>query len=395
MKTIYINENALKILRESILAEELPEDIINIVFKNETSLKDNPALPNIFNEGFLEKLVKKRFKETKEALQDIGEINDVSETKMEDVLNKLIIKCQELEKPFRNELERLCYNFVIDYFEVPSEMVELSIALVDEIDTNKQSIKIEPLIDDTFEYENLEDASELKSEVYKRRLLNVLSMGAGMKLSSNIKSYMSEIYDLNPRLLDLYRKIIALNDYLLFTNSKLEITEDNQLQMGTVEVTLGGEDEVVRIDSQGLIFPILLSETIRGFMELFASHGLPKEKNKMEFVIGNADYLKAEPWDMRLGFPLWEIFSETFTQENVKGDLIPYLYMILSELKPNVFNKVMSEIFARTRKGKRLLGKLIVRAKDLKAYNNFDNQMTTMKLNKSVIADEYIRPEEL
>jgi len=395
MKTIYINENALKILRESILAEELPEDIINIVFKNETSLKDNPALPNIFNEGFLEKLVKKRFKETKEALQDIGEINDVPETKMEDVLNKLIIKCQELEKPFRNELERLCYNFVIDYFEVPSEMVELSIALVDEVDTNKQSIKIEPLVDDTFEYENLEDASELKSEVYKRRLLNVLSMGAGMKLSSNIKSYMSEIYDLNPRLLDLYRKIIALNDYLLFTNSKLEITEDNQLQMGTVEVTLGGEDEVVRIDSQGLIFPILLSETVRGFMELFASHGLPKEKNKMEFVIGNADYLKAEPWDMRLGFPLWEIFSETFAQESVKGDLIPYLYMILSELKPNVFNKVMSEIFARTRKGKRLLGKLIVRAKDLKAYNNFDNRMTTMKLNKSVIADEYIRPEEL
>lgn len=395
MKTIYINENALKILRESILAEELPEEIINIVFKNETSLKNNPALPNIFNEGFLEKLVKKRFKETKEALQDIGEINDVSETKMEDVLNKLIIKCQELEKPFRNELERLCYNFVIDYFEVPSDMVELSIALVDEVDTNKQSIKIEPLIDDTFEYENLEDASELKSEVYKRRLLNVLSMGAGMKLSSNIKSYMSEIYNLNPRLLDLYRKIIALNDYLLFTNSKLEITEDNQLQMGTVEVTLGSEDEVVRIDSQGLIFPILLSETVRGFMELFASHGLPKEKNKMEFVIGNADYLKAEPWDMRLGFPLWEIFSETFTQENVKGDLIPYLYMILSELKPNVFNKVMSEIFARTRKGKRLLGKLIVRAKDLKAYNNFDNQMATMKLDRSVIADEYIRPEEL
>ena len=46
--------------------------------------------------------------------------------------------------------------------------------------------------------------------------------------------------------------------------------------MGFVEVMLGNRDERVKINSQAEIFPILLCETLKGFFELFVSHGLPK-----------------------------------------------------------------------------------------------------------------------
>ena len=110
-------------------------------------------------------------------------------------------------------------------------------------------------------------------------------MGAGMKISSNIKDYMKEIYEINPALINLYRKILALNDYLLFTKEDIGMTEEDKHQFGTVEVVLGQVEESPKILAQGVIFPILLSEAVRGLMELFASHGLPQEFEKAQSVL--------------------------------------------------------------------------------------------------------------
>ena len=93
--------------------DKLPEDIMNSIFKNKTSLKNNPALPSFFDDNFIEKICKKRFEEIKKELQKIGTIDDVEDTDIETVLAKLIIKCQKLEQPFRNELEKLVFNYVI------------------------------------------------------------------------------------------------------------------------------------------------------------------------------------------------------------------------------------------------------------------------------------------
>ena len=85
-----------KLLRESILMEKLPEDITIAILNKKTSLKNNPAIPNIFEDTYLEKVLKKRFLETIDELKKIGEINDVEETDIPTVLNKLILKCQEI-----------------------------------------------------------------------------------------------------------------------------------------------------------------------------------------------------------------------------------------------------------------------------------------------------------
>lgn len=393
MKTIYITENMVNVLKESILMDSLPVDVMDAVYKNKTSLGNNPALPNIFEEGYLEKIVKKSFEQAKDELKKIGEISDFPDNKIETVLAKLINKCKTLEAQNRQELEKICYNYVVNLFSIPEDTVQLDLKLVDNVDMDGEVIQLDPIYDEEAEYEDIIEANSIKDEIYKRRMLNVLSMGAGMKISSNIKSYISDIYDINPQLCDLYRKIIALNNYIIFTKEDLHMTDDNKMQLGSVIVNLGHGDEKIRMEAQGVIFPILLSETIRGFMDLFSSHGLPKEKAKMEAVLSKADYLKAEPWDMRLGPALWTILSDSF--EDVDTELLPYVYKKIASLSCKNFNKVLSEVFAKTRQGKRLMGKVIEMAREDKDYDGFEDKMGTLKTDKSIITDEYIKEEEL
>ena len=394
-KHIIITEEQEKALKESILLNSFPEDIADAVYKNKTSIGNNPALPNIFEKGYIEKLVEKRFKGCVDELKKIGEIDDVPDTDMQTVLGKLVLKCQKLEEPHRPELEKIVANYLIDLFGIPDDSIQMELSLVDDVDLSSSSIKLDPADGDEFiEYEDVLDAESIKDEVYKRRLIDAISMGAGMKISSSIKDYMKEIYEINPTLIDLYRKILALNDYLLFTKEDIGMTEEDKHQFGTVEVVLGQVEESPKILAQGVIFPILLSEAVRGLMELFASHGLPQEFEKAQSVLSKSDYLKAEPWDMRIGPALWEIVSDSFGN-GVKTDLIPYLYKRISQLPVKKFNFFMREVLAKTRKGKRMMAKIAEKAQYEKEYSGFEDKMSKFSTDKNVIMDEYIHPDEL
>ncbi len=394
-KHIIITEEQEKVLKESILLNSFPGDIADAVYKNKTSIGNNPALPNIFEKGYVEKLVEKRFKGCVDELKKIGEIDDVPDTDMQTVLGKLVLKCQKLEESHRPELEKIVANYLIDLFGIPDDSIQMELSLVDDVDLSSSSIKLDPADGDEFiEYEDVLDAESIKDEVYKRRLIDAISMGAGMKISSSIKDYMKEIYEINPTLIDLYRKILALNDYLLFTKEDIGMTEEDKHQFGTVEVVLGQVEESPKILAQGVIFPILLSEAVRGLMELFASHGLPQEFEKAQSVLSKSDYLKAEPWDMRIGPALWEIVSDSFGN-GVKTDLIPYLYKRISQLPVKKFNFFMREVLAKTRKGKRMMAKIAEKAQYEKEYSGFEDKMSKFSTDKNVIMDEYIHPDEL
>lgn len=395
MKTVYISEKILESeeFKKSVLMDTLPDDVIAKINTHKTSLGNNPSIPDIFDEPFLLKLTEQGFQLSKDKLKEIGEITDVDETELEPALAKLLLQCKELETPYRNELEKICVNYVIDLFSVPEETVDIVTELCDEVDLNRNSIILDPLDNDgDVEFVNVEDAMSIKGEVYKRRLLNALSMGAAIRMA-DIESLSEEINQLNPKLTDLYNKIISLNNYLLYTKSDFGLTDENKMQMGTVEVSLGTEDSKVKIEAQGVIFPILLTELIRGFMELFTSHGLPKDRRQAMMVIGKSDFLKAEPWDMKLGPMLWDLLSNSFN--DINSTELPYLLQRISKLSVNKFNYLMKEVFAKTRRGKEIMSKLSFKSKNDIEYDKFVDKMIKMKKDKGVITDEFIHPDEL
>jgi chorismate mutase len=394
MKTIYINKSILENneFKKSVLINALPDSIVSKIITNRTSLGNNPSIPDIFDEPFLLKLINNGFEDTKKVLKEIGEISDVDSTDIEEVLAKLIKRCKEIEKPYRSELERICLNYVIDLFEIPEETVDIFLSLVNNVDTSDFKINIDSYDGDN-ELESIDNAITIKGEVYKRRLLNSLCIGASMRMSSDLETYISEINKIDNRLGDLYHKIIALNNYILYTKDDFGIDERNIMQLGIVELKLGREDEKPQIKSQGVIFPILLSETIRGFMELFISHGLPKDIDIAKIVMEKSDFLKAEPWDMKIGPQLWDILSSSFN--DIDSNELPYLFKRISELKVDTFNNVMKEVFAKTKKGKRIMSKISFKAKRDIEYDKFVDKMTKMKTDKGIITDDYIHPDEL
>lgn len=396
MKTIYINESVINNseFKKGVLLNELPSDIIDKITNNRTSLGNNPSLPDIFDSPFLLNVTEKRFNETKQRLKNIGRIDDIEETDMYSALSALIKKCKEIETPYRSELERLCVNYVIDLFCVPSETVDIVVELTDNIDTGKSSIILDPLGgDDELELNTLEDMFLLKGEIYKRRILDSLCMGGSMRLSNCINDFSDTLHKINPNLIKYYTQILALNEYLLFEKEDIGMSDENKMQLGTVEVNLASGDEKVKIEAQGVIMPILLNELIRGFMELFISHGLPKKKEIAMMVLGKSDFLKAEPWDMRVGPYLWDLLSKSFN--DINSNELPYLLKRISKLEVDNFNTLLKEVFAKTKRGKEIMSKLSFKAKKDIKYDKFVDKMSKMKKDKGVITDEFIHPDEL
>ena len=383
-----------KNINESILIDALPSDIISKINNNETSLGNNPAIPDIFDTPFLCKILNKRFSNIKDSLKEIGSIDNVKSKDLHSALSELINRCKEIEKPFVSKLEKICYNYVVELFSIPEETIVFNIELKNNIDYSKNKISLEPIDGDDMELSDVKDALSLKKEVFKRRFLNTLCMGGAMDLFKDVLiKYENEINNINPELIDLYNKILLINDYLLLTKEDLGLTDENKMQLGVVEVRLGNDEYKTTIDVQGTIFPILVIETIRGLLELFISHGLPKDRKRTMQLLSKTDFIKAEPWDMRIGPELWNLFSISFN--DIDSTEIPYLLKRISMLEINKFNFLMKEILAKTKKGKQIMSIICNKAKNDIDYNRFVNKMDKMRINKSIIVDEYIHQDEL
>ena len=195
----------------------------------------------------------------------------------------------------------------------------------------------------------------------------------------------------------IYKKIIDYNNVLLYIE-KDTFDKGKATDGGRVDVVVGSDQTYAKIKAQGLLFPILLEETIKGILELAISHGLPQNIEKAKYVIGKSDFKIAEVWDMRLGYALWSIIEEEadecgYDMEEVG---VNYFLMELSEMGCDTFNKTLQEIFARTRKGKELLEDIFEHIMYNKEKDDFDDFIKTR--NDSTVQindDEYFSPEEL
>lgn len=380
-----------RLLKENSILDALPEDIVSVVTAHRTSLGNNPAIPDINENPFLLGVTSRALEDAKSKVQD--KLSETNDPHVE--YGNALRECMDLERPIRNHLERLCANHVIRMFGVPEETVDLDVRIVDEVDLDSDIMKLDPVDgDEDIQFDSLKDAMSLKGEVYKRRILDALCMGGAMELSMDYMNGMlaEDLDSLNPELLQKYQEITDLNRYFLFEKEDLGMTDEQKMQMGTVEVMLGNEENKTRISAQGRIFPVLFTELIHGFLELFISHGLPKDKDLALAVIGKSDFLKAEPWDMRIGPELWKMFSASFNDINSKE--LPYLLKRVSALEIHKFNYLMKEVFAKTNKGRQIMSYLSAKAKNDMDYMRFVDRMDTKKDGLGVITDDYIHEEE-
>ena len=368
---------------------ELPKHIIKSLRTNRTSLGEHPAFPPEEEEKFIVNLVSDTFNE----IVENTDIEDV--TVLENELSTIIGQCRKIEKDNIQALEELSYKIITEMFDIPSDTLKMEGKIVNKIDTSTE--RLVPEKTEGFSFDDIEDMNYLSGEIYKRRMLNALVAGASMYYMNYVGKYIKEIFEVNPDLPSLYKKMIDYNNLLLYI-SKDTLNTKETTDGGKVDVTISSKDEYPIIKAEGLLFPILFEEIVKGILELAISHGLPNNVEKAKYVISKADFKIAEVWDMRLGYALWKLIQDEISEcgYDILEIGINFFLMELSQMDTEEFNSTLKEIFARTKKGKRNIDEIVQRITYNKDKDEFDDYIKTK--NDSTIQindDEYFTPEEL
>ena len=363
---------------------ELPRYILNSLENNKTSLGEHPSYPPEEEEKFIINAVANKFSNL---VKDI-EIPDIERLKTE--LGSLLTKCQKLESKNISALEQLCVDIVTELFSIPEDTIQLNVKMVDSVNDDNQRLLPEKTTD--FSFDSIDDMNYLSGEIYKRRMMNALVTGAAMYYANNISSYIKELFEIDSELPSLYKKIIRYNEILMFFEKDKLKEDNNTLEAGKVDVTMNMPQNMVKIESEGIIFPILLEETIKGILELAIAHGLPENREKAEYVIKKSDFKLAELWDMRLGSVLWEIVANQIEDLDVVEP--NFILMTLAELPSEKFNDCLREIFGKTKRGERILKNIVSKIESEKDKDDF-NDFMQHKNNGYQIEDGYFTSEEL
>ena len=136
----------------------------------------------------------------------------------------------------------------------------------------------------------------------------------------------------------------------------------------------------------------LLSETIRGFIEVVSSDSLPDDSSIANEVIDSCDVLEKEPFYMVFGSALWKKITD---DNEIDFNEYEVFLDILFKIKTKSFIRLMNEIVNSTKLGKDNIKKILQKVKYKNEYNDFEKSLKKKRLEKSLLYDEYLNEEDL
>ena len=369
----------------------------------------NPAMKK--GEKDVQRLVSSRFQKVAKKLRDVTGIQTLTGNQVQNLYMQMMSRIpmiMQVEARNKKKLEDLAVKASLDETEVPEGWVEIDAQLGSPIDVSnfryepdqeeedeeeqeeKQSLDIP-----SFDVEDLTDEEELELEKHKRNIINAIIQGAAKKGHYIFQkpSIKRELDKINPELFGLYLAIMAVNDYMYFTQEQMieMMSQTGQGVAGKVELDPGGDDEEGEesgdegeseidtvIKAQGMIFPILCHEIIKGIEESKARHGLPKEPGMRQKVQSQVDLLSNEPMQLRIGPEIVEkirfaLPDPMFEDEN-KG-LINWFHILLYQIPAQEFLEIVgnaiSEDASKVKKATARFEEIMKEAQNMK--DEFEN----------------------
>ena len=332
----------------------------------------NPAMKN--KEGDVQRLISNRFQKVAEKLSDVTGIQNLSSQQTQGMIYQEMMRklpnIMRIEAAHRDELEELAIEAALEESEVPVDWYKIEAYLNREpIDTSNFRMKPEEEKDDeeeedeemeipSFDVEDLTKDEIFELEKHKRNIINAIIQGAAKKghyifQKPDIKSRLDEI---DPSLYNDYLGIMAINDFLYFSMEQMieMMSQTGQGIAGKVELDdndeegeegeEGEETPDTVIKAFGLIFPILCHEIIKGLEEAKGRHGLPKDPEMAQRVMGQTDTLSNEPMQLRIGPEIVErirfaLPDKMYEPEN-KG-LINWFHTLLYQIEAQEFLEII------------------------------------------------------
>lgn len=301
-------------------------------FSSETGLySKNPA----FREGIsqIEKLVSSRFKDVVDKVRGVFNVNEISQQVFLASFSRLmgeVSNVVRIESSHREELEKLAIECAIEVTEVPEDWFDFNSRLNrGQIDTSDLKLKKDEIEDEEEEMmseKDLDDQERFELEKHKRNIINAFIQGKAKKghYIFELPNVREKLNRISPSLYNSYLKIMATNDMMYFTLDELidNLSKTGQGVAGKVKVKTkqqsddedddeeeGTEENSgsdVEIIADGLIFPILVHELIKGIEEAKGKRGLPEDPELAMRVMGQTDIMSNEPEQLLLGPPVVE-----------------------------------------------------------------------------------------
>lgn len=348
-------------------------------------LGGHPAFPpSMGGQSFEEKIASQRFKDV------VGKVKRYSgaETINQEVLIKALNALKtvlEIEKNHKDELQKLAVKLVKKEFGLKDE-IDLIPDMGEQPDISDMKVD-EP--EEEYQPEDVSDMENAEEEVKKRRLVNALIQGASKKGHYMFHLVEDELNRIDPRLINLYGLVMSIGDYQywmiddetirnVIEQTKVGkvttgVTDDQNDPRSEEETEEESEEKKHYVHGEGLIFPVVVHELIKGVMEVMSLPSLPENPKLREYVLSKTDFVMGENWDLRLGPGIWEKFLDSIDES--AWDVKHYLYQEIIKMPTNEFNSFMRELLAGTEKGKRQLAKLAA------------------EIKQDIVADEYDKSE--
>jgi hypothetical protein len=327
----------------------------------------NPAMRKGVED--VQRLVSSRFGKVADKLKEVTGIDDISSNQVQGMIYQEMMRklpnIMRIESAHKEELEQLAKEVCLEETEIPEDWFEIEARLNRQaIDTSdfrfqkekpKKKEKPETPEIPSFDVDDLTDEEILELEKHKRNIINAIIQGAAKKghyifQKPEIKQRLDEI---DPSLYRDYLGIMAINDFLYFSMEQMieMMSQTGQGVAGKVRLESNDDDEDdedaggeetpdTKIIADGLIFPILCHEIIKGLEEAKGRYGLPKDMELRKKVQGQVDILSNEPMQLRIGPEIVErirfaLPSEIYDESN-KG-LINWFHTVLYQIPAEEF----------------------------------------------------------
>jgi hypothetical protein len=297
--------------------------------------------------------------------QTLGKLKDLSQQSKEKQgaknyayeTTRLVGEISRAEREYKEELEQLAI-----------EVIKEAYPIVDKYNINIDA-KIIPMGQNTAiprgEFQDKPGeggySPEEKEDMdAKRRIINALSQGAGVRGSRSFLLMKDYLDNVDPTLVDKYGKILDValgmyDDENAIAQVLAGIANDNNMPGGSSLPKYDKEKKQWTVTARAINFPILIHEIVKGIYSVIGTRGWSKNKALNQATVASVDKLRNEPEDIKYGKFMLDAIGDAITKFYDKRNINdPYIrdtfiaklvelpYLQLRDFIQNAINNTLS-----------------------------------------------------
>lgn len=403
-----IKENLEEMAMDFDSPDRPSPDIQRSLERGETPLKKVPfpSTGQEPNKNFQELLASERYKQVVQNVRQYAGVRTPLSgvQSMMPLMNTMMQAHNDIvrtENAHREELARLAVDLVRKEFNLSEDDIEFEAKIVgmgdvDTSDFNREQPGQQQPEPETVEVEIdlFNDLQQLNLEKAKRRLINAMMQGAskrGHYMYHYVADKIREITG-SENLINQYGILMSINDTLYWQFS------DDQMKMamggpGGEGSSVAGKEKVdlqstpPKVYAEGINFPVLVHELIKGTYEVIAAlRGQPEDIEMTRRVIQSEDTLEKEIWDLRLGPAIWDRIREQIPEDILtdedKKQIQLILFQHIVEKPAKEFLVFMKEVISGSERGKSLMKSLVDAINQ--SINDYDYEQTMEQFDQDL-----------